>query len=115
MSEREKHDHHGKAQAPDHSKPYMAPRRFVFNVPDVQTEEKSSKSNRNFQIFQIPLIHEFPHPLNQREAYDGLCRYILETYTDIANLITTVLVCQLATINHLYRYVLRKSKILLKL
>jgi len=90
MSERERHENPGKAHAPDHSKAYMAPRRFVFNVPDIQNEEKSSKSNRNFQIFQIPLLHEFPHPLNQREAYDGLCRYILETYTDIANLITTV-------------------------
>jgi len=90
MSEREKHENPGKPSAPDHSKQYMAPRRFVFNVPDVQQEEKIPKPNRNFQIFQIPLIHDFPHPLNTKEAYEGLCRYILESYTEIANLITTV-------------------------
>ena len=50
MSEREKHENPGKPSAPDHSKQYMAPRRFVFNVPDVQHEEKSTKPNHLWRI-----------------------------------------------------------------
>jgi len=89
-----KKEQNGKDAVEQQERPSAPPKRFVFDISNPQLEESSrsntSKSLQSSSIF-FPKIHDFPSPINPKEAYDTLCRYILAAYNDICSQITNVI------------------------
>lgn len=79
----------------EQAKIHTAPKKFVFDFVDDEAKKNESqeqtKKTKNLQLLRyVPVIHGFTEPEDFREAYESLCDYILDLYSNIRQIFLTV-------------------------